>query len=115
MSVCVFPCSGGEEHEEVGGDEGGDRIRPDVLHACQDGHELQQRLHARPHALPLQEPAPSSHRHHLQVCPRLDHSPANDGREILGSVICYILDHHTMEGKYCPSVWTGEYCPMSPD
>lgn len=66
--TCMFSlCSCGTEHEDVGRDEGGDSVRSDLLHESQDGHELQQRLHERPHPVPLQERAPSSDRKHIQV------------------------------------------------
>lgn len=60
-------CSSGEEQEDVGRDESWNRVWSDLLHESQDGHELQQRLHERPHPVPLQNPEPPPHRKDLQV------------------------------------------------
>ena len=62
-----FLCSRGTEHEDVGGDESWYSFRADLLHEGQDWYELQQRLHERPHPLPLQGHSPPSHRKHIQV------------------------------------------------
>lgn len=60
-------CSRGEEHEDVGGNESGLGAGPGVLHEGQDRHEVQQRLHEGPHAVPLQEHPPPAHGQHIQV------------------------------------------------
>lgn len=74
MQLLSVFISGGEEHADVDRDEGRDRVRPDLLHEGKDWHDFQQRLHERPHPLPLQEHSPPSHCNHLQVL----HSPSTN-------------------------------------
>lgn len=65
------------------GDESWVSERSDLLHEGQDRHELKQRVHERPHPLPLQEHSSPSHRKRLQV---LD---LNNSREEGGQITLF--------------------------
>ena len=51
----------------MGRDEAGIGVRHQVLRACQDGHEVGQRLPARPDHLSVQEHATPPHWQQIQV------------------------------------------------